>query len=63
MAPEKPIKLACHNCGRSLAASADVGWECECGVRVCSDPDCFSECFKVVASGEATRCLDCGLLT
>jgi len=30
---------------------------------VCSDPDWFAECFKLVASGEATRCLACGLLT
>jgi hypothetical protein len=63
MAAEKPITSACHNCGRSLAGPADVAWECECGIRVCSDPDCFAECFKLVASGEATRCLTCGLLT
>ena len=55
--------MACHNCGRSLAGAADVAWECECGIRVCSDPDCFVECFKLVASGEATRCLTCGLVT
>ena len=63
MAAEKPITMACHNCSRSLARAADVAWECECGIRVCSDPDCFAECFKLVASGEATRCLTCGLLT
>jgi len=63
MAAEKPITMACHNCGRSLAGPADVAWECECGIRVCGDPDCFAECFKLVASGEATRCLTCGLLT
>ncbi len=55
--------MACRNCDRPLAGPADVGWECECGIRVCSDPDCFAECFKLVASGEATRCLTCGLLT
>jgi len=63
MAAEKPITMACHYCGRPLAGPADVAWECECGIRVCGDPDCFAECFKVVASGEATRCLSCGLLT
>ncbi len=63
MAAEKPVTMACHNCGRSLAGAADVAWECECGIRVCGDPDCFAECFKLVASGEATRCLTCGLLT
>jgi hypothetical protein len=63
MAPEKPITMSCQNCGKSLAGPADVGWECECGIRVCTDPDCFAESFKLVASGEATRCLTCGLLT
>jgi hypothetical protein len=63
MAAEKPVTMACHQCGRSLAGAADVAWECECGIRVCGDPDCFAECFKLVASGEATRCLTCGLLT
>ena len=63
MAAEKPISMACYNCSRPLAGPADVAWECECGIRVCSDPDCFAEWFKLVASGEATRCLTCGLLT
>jgi hypothetical protein len=30
---------------------------------VCADLDCFAECFKQVAGGEATRCLACGLVT
>jgi hypothetical protein len=55
--------MACRNCGRPLASPAEVGWECECGVRVCQDPDCFAEWFKQVAGGEATRCLACGLVT
>lgn len=63
MAAEKPTSVACQNCGRTLARPADVGWECECGIRVCTDADCFAECFKQVAGGEATRCLTCGLLT
>ena len=63
MAAEKPTKVTCRNCGRALASQAEVGWECDCGVRVCSDPDCFAEWFKHVASGEATRCLTCGLVT
>ena len=63
MAAEKPINMICRNCGRSLAGPTDVGWECECGLRVCTDPDCFAEWFKHVAGGEATRCLTCGLVT
>jgi hypothetical protein len=52
----------CRGCGRELEAPSDVGWECECGVAVCVDPDCFEEFFKRVASGEATRCRSCGLV-
>jgi hypothetical protein len=64
MAAEKPtITMTCRNCGRALASPADVGWECECGIAVCSDPDCVAEWFKQVADGEATRCLTCGLVT
>ena len=55
--------VACRNCGRPLASPDEVAWECECGVRVCQDPDCFAEWFKQVAGGEATRCLACGLVT
>jgi hypothetical protein len=40
-----------------------VGWECECGVVVCTDQECFDEYFKEVAAGEGTRCLTCGLVT
>jgi hypothetical protein len=63
MAAEKPTTMTCRNCGRALASQLDVGWECDCGVLVCSDPDCFAEWFKHVAGGEATRCLTCGLVT
>lgn len=52
----------CRACDRELRAPADVGWECECGVVVCAEPDCFGEYFKLVADGEATRCLTCGLV-
>lgn len=55
--------MACRNCGRTLAGPAEVGWECECGIRVCFEPECFAEWFKPVAGGEATRCLGCGLVT
>jgi hypothetical protein len=60
---QKDPSTACRSCGRTLAGPADVGWECECGVRVCRDPDCFDEYFKAVAGGEAIRCLTCGLVT
>ena len=63
MAAEKPSSVVCRNCGRSLTAPTDVGWECECGIRVCGDEDCFAEWFRHVAGGEATRCLSCGLVT
>ena len=63
MAAEKPTPMTCRNCRRLLGPQAEVGWECECGIAVCTDPDCFQEWFKHVAGGEATRCLTCGLLT
>ena len=63
MAAPDPKRMSCRNCGRSLSGPAEVGWECECGVRVCGDADCFQEWFKEVAGGEATRCLTCGLVT
>jgi hypothetical protein len=58
-----PVASACRACSRALATPRDFGWECECGVVICTDPDCFEEYFKPVAGGEATRCLSCGLLT
>ena len=60
MAPKTLAAPACRNCGRALTPPAQVGWECDCGIRVCTDPDCFTEWFKRVADGEATRCLSCG---
>ena len=60
-APE-PTPRSCRGCGRRLASEAEVGWECECGVVVCTDPACFEEHFKRVAGGEATRCRSCGLV-
>ncbi len=53
----------CQSCGREMRLPAEVGWECECGVAVCLEPACFDDYFKVVAGGEATRCLTCGLVT
>jgi len=50
----------CKACGRELTAPGDIGWECECGVVVCSQEECVSEYFRFVAGGEATRCLTCG---
>jgi hypothetical protein len=52
-------KTLCHACGADLS-DADPGWECNCGIAVCTEPDCFEECFKLVAAGEGTRCLSCG---
>ena len=59
---EASAQRRCRNCGRSLEAASEVGWECECGVLVCSEPECFDEFFKAVAGGEATRCRSCGLV-
>jgi hypothetical protein len=53
----------CRNCGRELAAPAEIGWECECGIVICTEADCFDEFFKTVAGGEGTRCRTCGLVT
>jgi hypothetical protein len=53
----------CPSCHESLGAPDRIGWECECGVRVCTDPVCFEEYFKKVADGEATRCLSCGAVS
>jgi len=52
----------CRACGREIQEAAAVGWECECGVVVCTDIECFGEFFKQVAAGEGTRCLTCGLV-
>ncbi len=60
---EKAAVPRCRACGRSLEVASEVGWECECGVRVCGNPECIEEWFKSVADGEATRCLGCGLVT
>jgi hypothetical protein len=58
-----PVPRRCRACGREVREPAGVGWECECGVVVCTDAECFGEYFKVVAAGEGTRCLTCGLVT
>lgn len=62
-APEPGPPRRCRNCRRGLPLAGEVGWECECGVAVCTEPECFAEYFRLVAGGEATRCLSCGLLT
>jgi hypothetical protein len=53
----------CRSCGRELSTPSDTGWECECGVAVCTSAECFEEFFKAVADGEATRCRTCGAVT
>lgn len=60
--PASERERTCRCCGKTLAPS-QTGWECECGVIVCTDPDCFEEYFKMVADGEGTRCRTCGLVT
>ena len=57
-----PAVKRCRACDRSLPTPSDVGWECECGVVVCSNEECVAEYFKFVAGGEETRCLTCGAL-
>ena len=52
----------CRACERALEGPADPGWECECGVVVCTRPDCMEELFKTVAGGEGIRCRTCGLV-
>jgi hypothetical protein len=54
---------ACRSCGRPLGGPGDIGWECDCGVLVCAEAECFEEYFKTVAGGEGTRCRTCGLVT
>jgi hypothetical protein len=61
--PEPHEMRRCQSCGREMRLPAEVGWECECGVAVCLEQACFDDYFKVVADGEATRCLTCGLVT
>ena len=58
-----PFPRWCRACGREIREPAAVGWECECGVVVCTETECFGEYFKQVAGGEATRCRTCGLVT
>ena len=58
-----PAASRCRSCSHALESPGEYGWECECGIVVCMDRDCFEQYFKPVAGGEATRCLTCGLLT
>lgn len=57
-----PAARRCRACGREIREPAGIGWECECGVVVCTDAECFGEYFRQVADGEGTRCLTCGLV-
>jgi hypothetical protein len=59
-APSEGPPPGCKACARPLANPGDIGWECECGVVVCSDEECTTEYFRFIADGEATRCLSCG---
>jgi hypothetical protein len=53
----------CQSCKKPLQHPSDAGWECECGVVVCTDADCYDEYFKTVAGGEGVRCRSCGHVT
>ena len=57
------LQRACRACRRAIEKPEDMGWECECGVVVCPDSQCFEEYFRTVARGEGVRCLTCGLVT
>ena len=59
--PAEPRR--CRACAREVTSPSLLGWECECGVLVCTDPACYEEYFKWVADGEGVRCRTCGLLT
>jgi len=50
----------CRACGQELRSPGEIGWECDCGVIVCTQEECVTEFFRFVAGGEATRCLSCG---
>ncbi|HXB55195.1 MAG TPA: hypothetical protein VN461_10455 [Vicinamibacteria bacterium] len=58
----EPRRL-CRACAGEVTSPTDLGWECECGVVVCTDPACYEEYFKGVGGGEGVRCRTCGLVT
>jgi len=53
----------CQSCKKTIEHPSETGWECECGVVVCSETDCYEEYFKTVAGGEGVRCRSCGHVT
>ena len=61
--PATAAPRTCDVCYEPIAGAVETGWECECGVVVCTDADCYDECFKTVASGEGVRCRACGHLS
>jgi hypothetical protein len=63
--PESPAEppRRCRACAREITRPSEVGWECECGVVVCTDSECYEEYFKGVGGGEGVRCRTCGLVT
>ena len=58
--PAGDTARTCRACQRTMRTPGEVGWECDCGVVVCTSEECVSEYFRFVAGGEATRCLTCG---
>jgi hypothetical protein len=61
--PATGSAISCQACGQAIAAPDDAGWECECGVFVCREADCFDEYFKSVGGGEGVRCRTCEHIT
>lgn len=63
---KRPLEASrtCQFCKKVIGTgAAEIGWECECGAAVCTDAECYEECFKTVAGGEGVRCRTCGHVT
>jgi hypothetical protein len=55
-----PPIASCEACKQAFTRPDEPGWECECGVFVCQEAECFDEYFKKIGGGEAVRCRTCG---
>jgi hypothetical protein len=58
-----PPFASCQACKQEFSRPDEPGWECECGVSVCQEAECFDEYFKNVGGGEGVRCRTCGQVT
>ena len=61
--PAAGSATSCEACGFAITRPEEAGWECECGVFVCMEADCFDEYFKRVGGGEGVRCRTCAHIT